>query len=151
LWETSCSCRRLAYHAGAIFNTRLMGNPYCRPTMPLSTPTLRKTSSSFSGISTFQHPSYGKRVLCIPTGHSLSTPILRETCVFRCEVCYNVVSFTPPRETMHRHSYGIPLFQHPFHGKLQILLITLAAALNPFNTHFMGNDLRRWHGLNITS
>jgi hypothetical protein len=27
-----------------------------------------------------------------------STPILRETCVFRCEVCYNVVSFTPPRE-----------------------------------------------------
>jgi len=71
-----------------IFNTRLMGN--CIRSLSLhqiqhlSTPTLWETYAVVNGPTVTRLP--------------FSTPILRETCVFRCEVCYNVVSFTPPRE-----------------------------------------------------
>jgi hypothetical protein len=83
-----------------LFSTPVLQETLTVDPQPLSTPTLRKTSSSFSGISTFQHPSYGERVLCIPTGHSLSTPILWET---RAHPSW-----------LSRYASA---FQHPFHGK----------------------------------
>jgi hypothetical protein len=115
--------------------------------IPLSTPLLWETYAVVNGPTMTRLP--------------FSTPVLREICVFRCEVCYNVVSFTPPRELCpvipmvfrevfeflstpfygEQHRYQDPLrhFQHPFHGKPSSLSSVTAKILLLFNTLFAGN------------
>jgi hypothetical protein len=108
-WGTFPILTNRSDNSRCFFNTRFMGNLMCLESSILDRPpfnTLRSLSLVlWETVHQIQHlstPTLWETYAVVngPTMTRLpfSTPILRETCVFRCEVCYNVVSFTPPRE-----------------------------------------------------